>query len=89
MTDNLQALFQAAGEQYARRLDEQTERARLDALAIETRHERNAQAFADAVALAFHDGNGTTTEPTTDPTPTPADDLMAAIAADTNTKEHT
>ena len=81
MSDNLRAQFQAAGEEYARRLDEARERDRLAALALEARRESNAHAFADSVAPTFETG--------TPPAPTNLtdDDLMAAIAADT-TKEN-
>ncbi|MGN7247100.1 hypothetical protein ACTHQ1_05115 [Janibacter anophelis] len=82
--NDLSAQFQAAGEEYARRLDETRERDRLAALALEARRESNAQAFADAVAPTFTD---TSTQPESTTAPTTADDLMAAIAADT-TKEN-
>jgi len=78
----LQSDFEAAGLEYARRLTEQREAERLAVLATETRHSDNATAFAEAFGAAL---DSTTAPP--DPGPS-ADDLMAAIAADTD-KENT
>ena len=49
---SIQDDFQSAGIEYARRLDEQHERERLAALAVEARRASNAQAFAEAIQAA-------------------------------------
>jgi hypothetical protein len=49
----LRSDFQAAGEEYAHRLDERAEAERLAALQLEARRTGNAAAFAEAVAATF------------------------------------
>lgn len=50
---SIQDEFQAAGEEYARRLEKQQTEERLEALRIEARHHGNAAAFAQFVEASF------------------------------------
>lgn len=50
---SIQDEMQAAGEEYARRLEKQRETERLEALRLEARQHTNASAFGQAIQAAF------------------------------------
>lgn len=82
---SIRSEFHDAGIEYARRLDEQRESDRHAALAREGQHESNATAFAAAFAAALTNSDDTPAAPVDGPT---ANDVMAAIAADTHKETH-
>lgn len=64
---SIQQEMEAAAQEYARRLEQQREADRLEALRLEAREHGNASAFAEAVEAAFaqldndHDTDSTDT----------------------------